>query len=104
MNNWRGTVRSQAEQVIEYYEMEITPSGVETLSEDPVFQELALAHHRTKLAWETAHSGVGEDWRENRDEDLAEQVEPARDRLLNSLRDRAADLLLEAVCNGEVEA
>lgn len=86
MTDWRSTVNSQAEQVVEYHGLSAHDvEAVETLTDDPLFQELALSYHRARLAYETALNGE--------DQDLSQTAFNASDDLLGALRDRGADLL-----------
>lgn len=91
MNDWRTTVRSEAEQVVEHFGISAhNVEAVETLATDELFQELAVARHSAGLAHDVTVGIDADDSEEMMDEDVHE----AADDLLRLLRDRGATLLL----------
>jgi hypothetical protein len=85
------TIRSEAEQVVEYLGLSVSEDvdAVETLVDDPLFQETAVAYHRIDLLESYSYeTGLAPET-----EAVVEDVEAARERLLSALRGRAADLL-----------
>lgn len=97
MSNWRSTVAGQAEQVVEHFGIsEHNVNAVETLTDDPLFQELAIAQKRADQAQSVAYHGVGTEkaGQVPEDSDLADGAFEASEDLLALLRDRGADLLL----------
>jgi len=88
-----GTVRSQAEQVVEHYGLPAEYPQVDRLVEDPLFVELSLAQYRATLAARTARREAvdGVD-----DEVEPVLVERAETDLRSALRERAAKVLDDA--------
>jgi hypothetical protein len=90
MTDWRSTVRGQAEQVVEHYGLSalLDEEAVDTLVDDPLFQELAIAHYRTDLAHGATGSRAKPDGAHVEDD-----VVDVRDDLLDVLRDRGREVL-----------
>ena len=90
MSDWRSTVKSQAEQVVEYYGISgHNRRAVESLTDDSLFQELAMAHWSADLADSAARAPDADPAAER----MGDAVDAAADDLLGLLRDRGADLL-----------
>jgi hypothetical protein len=90
MTDWRSTVRGQAEQVVEHYGLSALDDeeAVDRLVDDPLFQELAIAQHRTDLAIRA--TGSREKPSGAHVEDDVREVE---DDLLGLVRDRGREVL-----------
>jgi len=99
MSDWRSTVKSQAEQVVEHFGISAhNRRAVETLTDDSLFQELAVAHWRAELAGDATRAQDAGPAAER----MGEAVDAAADELLGLLRDRGADVLTAEAFDPEV--
>ena len=87
MSDWRTTVRSEAEQVVEYHgESAHDEALVDDLVDDSLFREIALSYSRLDNA--VRATSEADDSRRYED-----PLRESKDDLLGLMRDRALDVL-----------
>lgn len=94
MRGGRQSVRAEAERAVDYFGLSgPTQKAVETLTDDPLFQELALARRRAM----SAHRVTVADDADGLTAGRADDVDDVVSDLSEMLRDRSADLLVNAI-------